>query len=210
MIQVSGHDGFFYGVWTSCWTWGPPQCSCGSLRICRGDRGLELKSPSWLHPAIFSPPSAFITSCQGWHLPKALLSDVVLDNLHWRPYLVFITGVFVCCGDTAALFGFYGTTQPSHLLKGIDLVWALWRPGLFEYLLLLLWFEAFLSVCVVNVDIRCYHRVPFDSCWCSFWVVWFCLAVFIQLYMDLKEMADVYANVFHHPFCRRPAAETVT
>lgn len=131
-------------------------------------------------PASFSPPSAFITCLPGLTLPKALLSNVVLDNLHWYSCLIFIISVFVCCGGTAMVFGFYSTTQLSHLPKGIDLVWALWQLGL--YLLLLLWFEAFLSVCVVTIDIRCYHRVSFNSCWCfhfkSFGSVWPSLFVF--------------------------------
>lgn len=123
----------------------------------------------WLiaaNPASFSPTSAFFTSCQDWHLPKALLFDVVLDNLHWYSCRIFIIIVFFCCGGTATLFGFYGTTRPSHVRKGIDLVWALRQSRLFEYLMLfLLWFEACLSLCVFTVDIGCYHYVSFGSCW---------------------------------------------
>lgn len=118
----------------------------------------------WLiaaNPASFSPTSAFITFCQDWHLPKALLFNVVLDNLHWYSCLIFIIIVFFCCGGTAMLFGFYGTTQLSHLRKGIDLVGS----RLFEYLMLLLWFEAYLSLCIFTVDIWCYHNVSFGSCW---------------------------------------------
>lgn len=209
MIQISGHDGFFvkyetpagsgalFNVAVGVLAGGTEVLSWRFLNRCRSCHFLSSVGLHHFLPGLTLAKSTALW-CGSWQFALTSVSRIYYwcFCLLWR----YCYAVWLLRHNSAVT-----STQRYWLGLGSVAVWPVWI-----FIALALIWSISERVC------RQYRYPVLSSClfWfllmLSFWVVWFCLAVFIQLYMDLKEMADVYANVFHHPFCRCPAEETVT